>query len=365
MRTLAERRHLSVTHLVQDPTRIFVAEVVDATALAHAQLAQCRGREFGIERQRLQAREHAVATEHGHEPRQSGRGQAPAAGAVRRESQCRKIDQAALVRPFEIAGFRVQLGRGFDPTIEITLHVRLRPPARLRRTSQNGKTHGHGDGRRPYAVCRDPDRERKTVGVVFRRAVGRDGGEASVGVAGVFERQLGSLDASRRLSLLPQGVLHLEEVGEVTPCVDANRELDRRVVVIHHRELFVEAGADRAVPDHRQLRVDVNRAGPGHEEELALEVLDVVDRQGVEAIAVDAQYPLRQEARVEREEARRIRQRGFDVAALVAHDEGVAVEDLHQVIGHCPAPFRLGCPAVDRAVARRGWSGHDALEREE
>ena len=38
----------------------------------------------------------------------------------------------------------------------------------------------------------------------------------------------------------------------------------------------------------------------------------------------------------------------------VADDERVAVEDLHQVIGHCDAPFRTVLPRLGRSAARVG-----------
>ena len=76
VRPLLERGHLAVAHLVQDPARILVAEVVDAGALPVAERAQRRRGELGRERQRLQAREDAVAAEHRHEPRQAGGRQA-------------------------------------------------------------------------------------------------------------------------------------------------------------------------------------------------------------------------------------------------------------------------------------------------
>ena len=92
-------------------------------------------------------------------------------------------------------------------------------------------------------------------------------------------------------------------------------EVDRLVVVVEDRQLLVEAAADGALADHRELGVDVDGAGAGHQEEAGLEVLQVVDRQGVEPLAVDREHPLREEARVEGEQAGRVGHRRFDVAA--------------------------------------------------
>ena len=97
MRSLLERGHLAVAHLVEDPARFLFAEVVDARALSQGQLAQRRGRQLLREGQGLQAREDAVASEHRHEPRQPCRGQRVATGAEGRESQRGEVDEAAPI----------------------------------------------------------------------------------------------------------------------------------------------------------------------------------------------------------------------------------------------------------------------------
>jgi hypothetical protein len=104
--------------------------------------------------------------------------------------------------------------------------------------------------------------------------------------------------------------------------------------VVQDRQLLVEAVSDRASPDDGELRVDVHRPGSRYEEEAGLEILQVVDRERVQALAVDRQDPAREEARVVGEEAGRIGQRGLDVTPRVGHDEGVAVEDLDEVVVH-------------------------------
>ena len=97
VRPLLEGRHLAVAHLVEDPARVLVAEVVDARALALAERAQRRRGELRRERQRLQAREDAVAAEHGHEPRQARGGQRAPGHRAGREAQRREVDEAAVV----------------------------------------------------------------------------------------------------------------------------------------------------------------------------------------------------------------------------------------------------------------------------
>ncbi len=96
----------------------------------------------------------------------------------------------------------------------------------------------------------------------------------------------------------------------------------------------MEAVRDRSLPDDRELRVDVDGPGAGHEEEAGLEVLQVVDGERVETFAVHREDPLREEARIEGEEAGGIGHRRLDVSALVADDERVAVEDLDEVVAH-------------------------------
>ena len=98
--------------------------------------------------------------------------------------------------------------------------------------------------------------------------------------------------------------------------------------MVEDRELLVKAAADGALADDRELGVDVDGARARHQEEAGLEVLQIVDREGVEPLAVDGEHPLRQESRVEREQSGGIGERRFDVAGAVADHEGIAVQDL-------------------------------------
>ncbi len=131
VRTLLERRHLAVAHLVEDPARVLVTEVVDAAALPVPERAQRRRRELGRERQRLQAREDAVPAEHRHEPGQAGGRQAPPPGDGRREAQRRKVDEAAPVRRAELVRVALEPRRIRDPLLEAERHAR---PGALRST---------------------------------------------------------------------------------------------------------------------------------------------------------------------------------------------------------------------------------------
>ena len=142
VRPLLERGHLAVAHLVQDPARVLVAEVVDARSLPLAERAQRRRRELGRERQRLQAREDAVAAEHRHEPGQARGGQAAAAGDERREAQRGEVDEAAAVGRASAAPSRTRgaarpssHGRGSRSIVLRRPALRLRRAARRSRAS--------------------------------------------------------------------------------------------------------------------------------------------------------------------------------------------------------------------------------------
>ena len=95
VRPLLEGGHLAEAQLVQDAARVLVAEVVAARPLPEAQGGQRGARQVGVERQRLQAGEDAVAPEHGHEPGQPGGRQVVAGQRDRREPQRRQVDQAS------------------------------------------------------------------------------------------------------------------------------------------------------------------------------------------------------------------------------------------------------------------------------
>src|SRR5262249_59628475 len=97
-------------------------------------------------------------------------------------------------------------------------------------------------------------------------------------------------------------VFAVEQIGEVASRLDAHADVDRLFVVVDDRDRLEEAVADRALTDHRHLRVDVHGSGPGHEEEARFEVLKVVGRQRVQPLPVDGQYPAREEAGVVGEE---------------------------------------------------------------
>ena len=331
VRPLLEGRHLSVAHLVQDATGVLVTEVVQPAALPGAERAQGRRCKLGGERQRLEAREDAVPAEHRHEPGQAGGRQAGATGDGRREAERGHIDEAAPVRRLQRLPVALDPRRVLEPPPEILLHGHLR--SALGRGHHAGSRVGAEDGDDvqlglPGGLGLQPHRERQAVLVHLGRGRRRDGGLSPERLPLVAEHEASAGDPGVVLAFLLQRVLDLEQIREVATRIEANLEPYRLVAVIEDRQLFVEAAADGAPANHGQLRVDVDGARPGHEKEAGLEVLEVVDRERVEPLAVHRQHPGREEASVEREESGGIDRRCLDVPAIVADDERVAVEDL-------------------------------------
>ncbi len=339
MRPLFEGRHLPVAHLVEDPAGILVAKVVDPASLPGSERTEGRRRQLRRERQGLQAREDAVAAEHGHEPREAGRGQAPSARDGWCEAKRGEIDQAAPVRDLERIGVAFESRRLGQPALQASPHVRpslsltahvLRPDVR---SPGPGRDHDIEIGR-PLALGLDPNRKSQTLLVDLRGRGRGDRGLARERPPLVTEQQPPVLDPRVVAPFLLKRILDLEQVGEIAGCVDPDLEVDRLRVVIQDRQFLVEAVADGAPPDHGQLGIDVDRPRARNEEEARLEVLQVVDRERIEPLAVHCQDPRREEAVVEREETGRVGERCLDVAARVADDEGVAVENLDEVVVH-------------------------------
>ena len=234
-------------------------------------------------------------------------GSAPAAGDRRREAQRREIDEAAPVRRLQVrpsrtrrAARRRASGRGSAASADaprsgsIALHRRL-PGAELRgddvdvasstrRAAGSGRVNvrpssSHARGRRRG----DLGRARERAAVVAERRACR------------------SARFARVRALLLERVLDLEEVGEVAAGVEAHVEVHGLVRVVQDRQLLVEARRHRALPDHRELRVDVDGSGPGDEEEARLEVLEVVDRERVRAARRSTVRTQRERKRVSKE----------------------------------------------------------------
>src|SRR5829696_7115104 len=128
MRTLFKGGHFPVAHFVEDSTWIFVAKIVYAASLPLAKHAQCGFCQLRRERNRLQAREDAVAAEHGHEPWKTGRGKAAPTRDRRREAQRGEVDEAAPIRHLQRVPVAFETWRILEPALEAPLHVGSSPP---------------------------------------------------------------------------------------------------------------------------------------------------------------------------------------------------------------------------------------------
>jgi hypothetical protein len=62
---------------------------------------------------------------------------------------------------------------------------------------------------------------------------------------------------------LLQGILDLEEIGEVAVGGDVDVQIDGLGVMVEDGERLAEPAADAALPDHRELRVDYTVPVPG------------------------------------------------------------------------------------------------------
>src|SRR5690606_20870331 len=184
------------------------------------------------------------------------------------------------------------------------------------------------------------------------------------GVPPVAEAQPPVFDLGVVRPLLRQHLLDLEQVREIAGGFRAHPPVHPFLAMVDDPQPLVEASADRAPTDHRQLRVDVLRGGAGHEEEPRLVVLQVVYGQRLEPLAVDGQDPGRQEPCVEGEQPGRGGRRGLDVAAVVADHERVTGEDVDHPVAHdcrvlsartVRGSYACGGPGKSRSMAEIRW----------
>src|SRR5436190_2312297 len=223
MRPLLECRELAVTHLVQDPPGILVPEVVHPRSLPLTERAQGRRGQLGRERQRLQAREDAVPAEHRHEPRQTGRRQAAAAGDARRETQRREVDETAPIGRPERLPVALDAWRTGNPAVEIGSHARLatRPAAVVAALGAQLPTYDGPDhdieARPPLVVRIDPHLERQAVLVDTSRNRRRDRGCAHERFALVPEHELPVADVRRICAFLSRASLTSNRSAESEP----------------------------------------------------------------------------------------------------------------------------------------------------
>src|SRR5215475_2553365 len=85
----------------------------------------------------------------------------------------------------------------------------------------------------------------------------------------VTENQAVAINALVELSRsLEQGVLHLEEIGEVRVGFDHDIQIDGLRFMIRNLEVFVKSSAHRALSNNRHWRIHINGPRSGNEEEL-------------------------------------------------------------------------------------------------
>ena len=114
-----ESRQLAISKFMKDLPGLLVAEFVDARALESGQRKErglCHVRD---ERQGLQARDHAVATEDAHEPGQPCRRQRALAQHMRLKPQGRQVDEASHVDARKGWPVALQRGAALEPAIQV------------------------------------------------------------------------------------------------------------------------------------------------------------------------------------------------------------------------------------------------------
>src|ERR687888_570625 len=99
--------------------------------------------------------------------------------------------------------------------------------------------------------------------------------------------------------------------------------------------------------------------GGSDQEELGAEVLDVVGRERLQRLIVQAEPPAREEPGIPVEQAVRLVGAGLDVPTSVTDDEGAAVQNAQRIAAwhECPPPRR--CPGLGAAggLVSRRWPG--------
>jgi hypothetical protein len=333
-------RQLAEADLVEDLSGLSVPEVVELLCLPRREDLQRRSRKLGDEWQRLVARDEAVTSEDGHEPGKAGSRKRCVREQLGRKPQRREIDQAAFIDVLERVPVGVEARRRRDERVEAHTDVRARLLVAVSVLDRHCRPVGdglHEDTDVPVIVRRDRRRNREAALVDARRLRHPDPRLAHEVAAPVAEHERVALDAAIALAGLRERVLDLEQVGEVRVGVEPELELERLDVVVEHRDVFVEAVADRPVAVYRDRRVLVDGPGGRHEEVLRCEVLRLVGREDVQRRPVRRQLPARKETCVSVEEALGLVGRGIDVPAKVTDEERAAVEDADRLRRHLRA----------------------------
>ena len=365
MRPLPEAHQLAEPDLVQDLSWLLVPEVVERLALPGGQDAQGRLGQLGGEGKRLIGRDEAVAAEQGHEPRQAGRGNRRLGDDLGIEAQGREVHQAAPVDVPQLVPARLERRRLGHPFLQAEAHVRdgmgeravpvLVPDLAL------GLGHDVHAGL-PLPVGRDLDLERQPA-LLGLGLVGGDEGLAHEVLSPIAQHEAAVADLAVQLALLLQRVLHLEDVREIGVRGEVQANPDGLGRVVQHDQVLVDAVADRALANHRELGVLVDRPRGRVEEELRREVIDVVRGQHLERTPLDRQDPSRQESGVAMEQPVGLIGPGVDVSPPVTDDEGASIQDADRVARHRnpPAWTRFSAQSLDETPLNRAPSAQGSI----
>jgi hypothetical protein len=97
--------------------------------------------------------------------------------------------------------------------------------------------------------------------------------------------------------------------------------------MIDQQQILVEPRTDAAPAQHAEVRIDIDSVRRKSQEELDSEVIQIVDRQHDRPQAIDGQQPARQKSCVVDEQPVSIGGARGQVAAPIAEDELVAVQN--------------------------------------
>ena len=354
--TLAEHGELAEAQLVQDLAGLGVAEVVELDGLPGGQGEERRARELGTHGQRLVARDQAVPPEQRHEPGQASRWEALARHDLRIAAERGEVDDAAVVEPHEVVPVAVESGRISHPLVGLVAQLGQRAlERRCRRTALRVGPAGLAVGthleRQPALLV---SRELEPAAEAFRRrldALRRDDARLArerVTVS-IAEPQLVLAGLATDRAVAHRAVLDLEQVGEVAVDLESELERDGLAAVVHHGELLDPGAAHQAAPHQRQGRIAPQGLSIRDEQELHGEILGVGGREGVELATIERQHPAADETRVVAEESVHAAGRRRDVPPAVADNEGRAVEDAEDALGHGSARLTRCAAGMMRA----------------
>src|SRR6266568_431807 len=142
----------------------------------------------------------------------------------------------------------------------------------------------HGDdvqAGRPFTVRLDMHCEAQTVLVDVSFSTGSNQGLSDKLFTTIAKHQAIALDPLVEFTFLLECILDLEQVGKVSRRLQAHLEVNRLVFVIEDGHILVEAVSYCSCANDRLISIHIDGAGSRNQEELHIEVVEVVRRQGV------------------------------------------------------------------------------------